>query len=174
MSEDEARRQVRIAVDAMGGPVAFAKRAQIDYGTLSDFLAGIRRPHARTRTKIEQALGWQLGRIQDMYEGADVPDVSPVVPDVIDVSDLSLTQRRAVEAVVQAMKEPGREDPAANTPARAERAQEYAPATEAEAREAMREAAAMEAAARPPQTSDPQESDPSPTVTNSTHGRNRP
>ncbi len=143
MSEDEARRQVRIAVDAMGGPVAFAKRASIDYGTLSDFLAGIRRPHARTRTKIEQALGWQLGRIQDMYEGADIPDVSPLVPDVIDVSDLSPTQRRAVEAVVQAMKEPGHDNPAATKTAGAEPAVEDM--TEPEVRAAMKEAAQIEA-----------------------------
>lgn len=103
MSDDEARRETRRAVDAtLGGRGAFAKKAGLDPATLSDFLNGIRWPHARTLTKIEQALGWSTGRITDIREGLQSAPPTPDGPDVIDVSPLSPIQRRAVLAVLHA------------------------------------------------------------------------
>lgn len=69
MSEDDARREVRRAVQEAGGRVAFAKAAKLDAGTLGDFLDGNRWPQDRTMTKIEQALGKPVGWITDLREG---------------------------------------------------------------------------------------------------------
>lgn len=71
MTYDDARRAVRKAVEAQGGRVAFAKRAKIDPGTLGGFLEGTHWPQARSRTKIEQALDWEPGRIMDLAEGVE-------------------------------------------------------------------------------------------------------
>jgi hypothetical protein len=80
MNEDAARREVRRAVEARGGRVTFARAAGVDPGTLSDFIDGTRWPHAKTRTKIEQALGWDAGRITDLAEGvAEVGTVEDAV-----------------------------------------------------------------------------------------------
>lgn len=79
MSQDEARRVVRRAVEAHeNGRVAFARKAKLDPGTLGDFLDGRHWPQARTRNKIEKALGWPSGRISDLADGID-PSNSGVV-----------------------------------------------------------------------------------------------
>lgn len=102
MSDDDARRETRRAVDAtLGGRGAFAKKAGLDPQTLSTFLNGARWPHGATLAKIERALGWPAGRITDMREGV-ADDPRPTTPDVIDVSPLSPIQRRAVLAVLDA------------------------------------------------------------------------
>ncbi len=75
MGQNEARREVRRAVEATGlGRLEFAKVARVDSGTLIDFLEGRRWPHAPTRAKIEAALRWPPGRIVDLAEDADADD----------------------------------------------------------------------------------------------------
>ena len=112
MNEDAARREARRAVDAHGGRGSFARRASVDPGTLTDFLDGVRWPQAKTRTKIERALGWTPGRLEDMREGAGVEPVQDTQGAALDVSGLSPTQRRAVELVIAAMKETHHDRPA--------------------------------------------------------------
>lgn len=69
MSRDVARREVRRAVEEKWTRGAFAERARIDPGTLSDFLDGKRWAQAVNRTKIEKALDWPAGSINDMADG---------------------------------------------------------------------------------------------------------
>jgi transcriptional regulator with XRE-family HTH domain len=73
VSRDAARREVRKAVEANWTRLAFAKLAQIDPGTLTDFLENRRWPQGPTLAKIEQALGWEVGRIRDMADTPDIP-----------------------------------------------------------------------------------------------------
>lgn len=72
VSREAARREVRRAVDAGWARRAFAEKAKIDPGTLSDFLEGKRWAQATNRTKIEKALGWPAGKITDLAEATDV------------------------------------------------------------------------------------------------------
>lgn len=88
MSEDHARREVRRAVEAQGGRGEFAERAGIDPGTLGDFLDGKRWAHARTRTRIELALGWPPGRIVDLRDGFTLgPDTRAATRQIQDMID---------------------------------------------------------------------------------------
>jgi hypothetical protein len=108
MSEDEARREVRREVDARGGRGAFAKQAKIDPGTLGDFLDGIRWPHAKTRTKVEQALGWPAGRIEDLREGVaavtSVEDAIRADPELLpEARDHLLNQVRLLRRLQSAL-----------------------------------------------------------------------
>lgn len=74
VSKDFARREVRTAVDAQWTRLAFAKKAKVDPGTLTDFLEGRRWPQGPTLAKIETALGWPAGRIVDMADGFGAGD----------------------------------------------------------------------------------------------------
>lgn len=69
MSKEFARREVRKAVEAQWTRLAFARRAKLDPGTLTDFLEGRRWPQGPTLAKIESGLGWPAGRITDMADG---------------------------------------------------------------------------------------------------------
>lgn len=75
MSQDAARRAVRNAIDARWARGAFADKAKIDPGTLGDFLDGKRWPQGRNRAKIEEALGWPVGSIEDLSEGLPLEQV---------------------------------------------------------------------------------------------------
>lgn len=69
VSEEEARRAAKRAIDARWTRSSFAKKAKIDTKTLGDFLGGIRWPQGRSRAKIEEALGWPIGSLDDLREG---------------------------------------------------------------------------------------------------------
>lgn len=69
MSRADAAREVRLAVEATGlTRKDFAAKAQVDLGTLADFISGARWPQAPTRKKIENALRWPAGRIAELEE----------------------------------------------------------------------------------------------------------
>lgn len=57
-----------------------ARRADVDQGTVGDFLNGKRWPRSDTRGAIETALEWQAGAIGSLAEG-QLPYVGPEVQD---------------------------------------------------------------------------------------------
>lgn len=69
VSEQDARRAAKRAIDARWTRASFAKKAKIDPGTLTDFLEGVRWPQGRSRAKIEETLGWPIGSLDDLREG---------------------------------------------------------------------------------------------------------
>lgn len=50
-----------------------AERAQVDVTTVSTFFNGHHWPQARTRAKLEAALGWPVGTLADLAAGGQVP-----------------------------------------------------------------------------------------------------
>ena len=80
MNREEARAAVRVAVTAemasRGWNIADLRNAaDIDPGTIGDFLDGSRWPQIRTLGKIEKALDWPAGTIAAMLAGAPAPTV---------------------------------------------------------------------------------------------------
>lgn len=80
MEREGARAAVRIAVTAemshRGWNIADLKdAAQVDPGTIADFLEGNRWPQIKTLGKIERAVGWSAGTIAGMLAGAPGPTV---------------------------------------------------------------------------------------------------
>lgn len=58
------------------------ERADLDPGTVGDFLAGTRWPKSRTQGRIEKALGWPAGTIHQIGGGTPVdPALLEVNPD---------------------------------------------------------------------------------------------
>jgi len=62
-------------------PSDLARHAEVDQGTVSDFLKGKRLPRIATRSKLEHALGWPAGGIEAAATGKpmrvqNVPDVN--------------------------------------------------------------------------------------------------
>lgn len=84
MSRDAARRAVKRAVDlaAPGRVTEWCRDAGIDPKTLRSFLSAERWPSAKTLQGIERALGWPLGRIEDLAEAVDTSEQASV-PDAI-------------------------------------------------------------------------------------------
>lgn len=74
MSRAEARRAVRLAVEALGTQASFAASAGLDAGTVGDFLRGKRWANSATRRKIEAALGWPAGYVADLAQGYRAPE----------------------------------------------------------------------------------------------------
>lgn len=110
MSQDDARRAVRRAIDATGYRESWARKAGIDAKTLATFLGGTTWPQGPTRTKIEQALGWPIGALTDIEDGRSIAEAtSPPATEpaaILDVSGLPHSQRAALAALVETMKEP--------------------------------------------------------------------
>lgn len=73
-------------------PADLARHAQADQGTVLDFLNGKRTAQLRTRGKIEAALDWTPGTIDDIAAGGEIPPIKPpgeppalsVVPDIVE------------------------------------------------------------------------------------------
>lgn len=53
-----------------------AQRAQVDVSTLSTFFNGHHWPQARTRAKLEAALDWPVGALQEIAAGSAPPRVA--------------------------------------------------------------------------------------------------
>ena len=71
---DRARRAVRQALAAAGwNPADLARAAEVDEGTVLDFINGQRTPQIRTRGKLEAALGWPAGTLDDIAAGGEAP-----------------------------------------------------------------------------------------------------
>lgn len=69
---DRARQAVRDALARVRQDAAWlAREAEIDGGTVSDFLAGNRWPRLSTLAKLDAALGWSPGTIDRLARGAD-------------------------------------------------------------------------------------------------------
>lgn len=82
-----ARQAVLGAMAANGwNPARLADEADIDYGTVGDFLNGKRWPKVATQGKIERALGWTPGTLagigEELQEAPTPGTVSPVSDDV--------------------------------------------------------------------------------------------
>lgn len=70
VSGDATREQVRHAILRAGHtPRSFADEADLDPGTLYDFLSGKRDGSSMTRYKIETALRWPVGSIDQLFAG---------------------------------------------------------------------------------------------------------
>jgi hypothetical protein len=127
MSRDEttARRAVTAAMhERTWNPTDIARESGVDVGTVSDFLSGQRWPRAATRARIERALSWPPGAINDIAAGRPVNDVLGDGPQLVPVemepgwsvlmdraaaSD-PMTQRLAIAAAMGVLGE-GRDDP---------------------------------------------------------------
>lgn len=78
MPDTDGRARSRLAVQdvlvELGlGPYEFARKADVDPGTLTDFLAGKRWPQPATRKKISLALGWPPQGIDMIARGEPLP-----------------------------------------------------------------------------------------------------
>lgn len=51
------------------------QRAQLDPGTVKDFLDGVRKPIQRSQYKLDEALGWRPGGIAGLYDDGTEPTV---------------------------------------------------------------------------------------------------
>lgn len=77
VSRDAARREARRAIAATGmHRETWAKQAKLDPKTVSTFLEGATWPQAPTRKKIEDALGWPAGSLEDIADGQYVVEVT--------------------------------------------------------------------------------------------------
>lgn len=73
-----ARRAVLTWLGEKGKPQSWlARTASVDPGTVNEFLQGNRWPANVTRAKIEAALGWEVGTIMAIAEGATTPEIDP-------------------------------------------------------------------------------------------------
>jgi len=90
-----------------------ARRADVDSGTLGDFLAGRRWPRNTTQVKIEKALNWELGAIARIADGASVTpaaqDAEPNLPvgsgvDPIDLADLTPEDRAYMRGLYERLR----------------------------------------------------------------------
>lgn len=80
-------RDLQAAADAVAGAAGWrgwgigelATKADVDPGTIGDFLGARRWPQLKTRSAIEKALGWPAGTIARVAAGAR-PPLEPIVP----------------------------------------------------------------------------------------------
>lgn len=117
------QRAAAAAVEAAAGEKGWgigelATQADVDPGTVGDFLGARRWPQLKTRGALERALGWPAGSISRIAEGGQPPIVQPAPPPEPEPFDLAaeanrLTPRQqaAVLAVVRAMLDPGAPEP---------------------------------------------------------------
>jgi transcriptional regulator with XRE-family HTH domain len=109
---DRDIRAAGAAVAAAAGELGWsqtqlAQRAEVDSGTLGDFLAGRRWPRNTTQAKVERALGWPSGTIAQIATGGTAPVVKPTPHDVpvgsgVDpalLTELAEADPAAIEAV---------------------------------------------------------------------------
>jgi hypothetical protein len=75
VDREAAAREAKRAVDARWTRTGFAQEAQLDPGTLSDFLEGRRWPQGPTRAKIEKRLGWPPGALDDLAAGQSLSGI---------------------------------------------------------------------------------------------------
>lgn len=127
-SRDEARRDVRLAVQAHMASRQWNKAelqdaAGIDANTAGDFLNGARWPQAKTLAKIEGALGWKHGTIAAILEGAPAPSAEPAGElgpvddtdadfDRIEAMHISEDQKAVLRATLTALLWPAGRPPA--------------------------------------------------------------
>lgn len=79
-----ARAALRRAIAALEwNPADLARAAGVDPGTVLDFLNGVREPQVKTQGKIEKAVGWPIGTLEDVARGAAAPDVTPATEDAV-------------------------------------------------------------------------------------------
>lgn len=93
IGRERARRNVRVLmVEKFRSQAKLAKAAEVDAGTLSDFLGGKRWPHADTLDRLERALDLTPDTIQGWADGRE-PESPQDVPDgrtLADASELDL------------------------------------------------------------------------------------
>ena len=81
---------------------ALAEQAGVDAKTLRDLLDGKRWPQAVTRGRLEQALGWTYGQLEDLAEGrVDAPGDEPGSPEAAILADRTLTASQKEALLVQ-------------------------------------------------------------------------
>lgn len=74
MNYDAARLALRRALAAKGwNPADLSRAAGVDQGTVLDFLNGNRTPQIKTRGRMEQAVGWPAGTLDDIAAGHEPP-----------------------------------------------------------------------------------------------------
>lgn len=78
-----------------------ADKAEVDPGTVGDFLNGSRWPKVRTQGRLEKALGWPAGTIHQIAQGAQVSPPMDLPSDTVggsaqdaDVEEETLLYRR--------------------------------------------------------------------------------
>lgn len=71
-----------------------ADRADVDIKTVRSVLTGDRWPTRPTRTKLEDALGWERGSIRQLAEGGQATETEPVDPVYEAVQGSPLTRGR--------------------------------------------------------------------------------
>lgn len=73
-SGQDAARNAAVAEMAARGweTIDLARAAGIDPGTAGDFINGTRWPRLTSRSKIETAFGWELGKLTRLAAGTDV------------------------------------------------------------------------------------------------------
>lgn len=97
---ERVRQAVRDSLaESQRDPAWLARAAEVDYGTVSDFLAGNRWPRFSTLAKIEAALGWAPGTIDRLTRGAEPPTTTPPTGLAIGAFDVDATEAmlRAIE-----------------------------------------------------------------------------
>lgn len=106
---DAARRAVKAALAAKGwNPADLSREAEVDPGTVLDFLNGSRVAQIKNRGKIERALGWPGGSLEAIAHGGPVPDVGgPPQDDLVILTrlrpGLTPSQRREAEEKLRAI-----------------------------------------------------------------------
>lgn len=80
-------------------PAWLARVAEVDQGTVGDFLAGNRSPRLSTMAKIEGALGWEPGTIDRLTKGADL--VLPAGGHLDDGGPVEAAGARAMLAAIE-------------------------------------------------------------------------
>lgn len=80
------QRAAAAAVEAAAGEKGWgigelAAQADVDPGTVGDFLGGRRWPQIKTRGALERALGWPAGSIARIAHGDPPPVVGPATQD---------------------------------------------------------------------------------------------
>lgn len=89
LGRERARRNVRVLmVEKFRTQAKLAKAAEVDAGTLSDFLSGKRWPHPDTLDRLERALDLAPDTVQGWADGRD-PETSQDVPDGTSLADAS-------------------------------------------------------------------------------------
>jgi hypothetical protein len=76
-------------------PESLGNQASVASNGIRSFLAGERWPNAASRTKIERALGWPTGRIEDIALGNETDGLPPAEP-----ADAPEPEGRTVELTV--------------------------------------------------------------------------
>jgi len=123
---DRARTAVRRALAARNwNPADLARAADVDEGTVLDFINGVRTPQLKTRGKLEAALDWPAGTLDDVASGdLEVSDLATgkpmlsVVPGTVDALPVDIEEDNEVLAAV-------RRDPLLDEDARAHYLNQY-------------------------------------------------